>query len=508
MDVLSWPWGLMAPEFTVLGVATLLSLIDLFLPERNKRTFIPYLGILGILAALVFVLLNIGTVDQIMNDMYRVDGFSNLFKIIILSGVALVFIMSIQTVTEKVTSYRGEYYYLMLAATLGAMMMASSGDLITLFIGMEILSISSYILVGIRKTHLQGSESAFKYAVNGSVASAILLFGMSYLYGITGSTNLQEIVDRLTNDAFAQDFGNIAYIAFFLVFVGLSFKIAAAPFHMWAPDVYQGAPTPVTAFLSVVSKVAGFAIVARIFFTAFAGAEYYNDGMPVYFIHEAKIYIAILAAATMIIGNVMALRQTNIKRMMAYSSIAQAGYLLVPIATVSPMMLDYLTYYLIAYLLMNLGMFAILAAVTKDRGSDDITSFAGLYHRAPFTAIAMSIFMISLAGIPITAGFFGKFYIFIGSIWEGNYWLAAVMIATSVISYYYYFGVMRQMYMRTGETEAKLRVPVSLTIVLLIGVVGTLLGGIYSDEVIGLIREYFYSPPEIDPYDTFMQMFR
>lgn len=506
MDVLDWPWGLMAPEFVILGVATLLSIIDLFLPKNNNRTILPYIGLIGIGFAIYFVIQNIGVVDQIMNDMYRVDGFSNLFKLIILSGVALVFLISLQTISHDVKQYRGEYYYLMLAATLGAMMMASSADLITLFVSLEILSVSSYVLVGIRKHHLQATESAFKYAVNGGIASAIILFGMSYIYGLTGSTNLYEIYESLINVAFRQDFGNIVYVAFFFLFVGLTFKIAAAPFHMWAPDVYQGAPTPITAFLSVVSKIAGFAIIARIYMTAFFGLQYTEGLVPHFFIQEVKDYIAILAATTMIIGNVMALRQINIKRMMAYSSIAQAGYLLVPLATITPMMLDYLVYYLIAYLLMNLGMFAVLVHVTRDRGTDEIRAFAGLYHRAPFTAIAMSIFMISLAGIPITAGFFGKFYIFVGSIWDNNYWLAAIMIATSVISYYYYFGVIRQMYMRPGDTEAKLRLPVSLTIVLVICVVGVLLGGVFSDEILELIREYFYHQ-NVDFDDNFMQIF-
>lgn len=504
MDVLDWPWGLMAPEFVILGVATLLSIIDLFLPKDNKRTVIPYIGLIGIAVAIYFVIQNVGVVDQIMNDMYRVDGFSNLFKLIILAGVALVFLISMQSIND-IKHYRGEYYYLILAATLGAMMMASSADLITLFVSLEILSVSSYVLVGIRKHHLQATESAFKYAVNGGIASAVILFGMSYIYGLTGSTNLYEIYESLTNVAFRQDYGNIVYVAFFFMFVGLSFKIAAAPFHMWAPDVYQGAPTPITAFLSVVSKIAGFAIIARIYITAFFGV-YYVEGLEYhYFIQEVKIYIAIIAAATMIIGNVMALRQINIKRMMAYSSIAQAGYLLVPLATITPMMLDYLVYYLIAYLLMNLGMFAILVHVTKDRGTDEIRAFAGLYHRAPFTAIAMSIFMISLAGIPITAGFFGKFYIFVGSIWDNNYWLAAIMIATSVISYYYYFGVIRQMYMRPGDTEAKLRLPVSLMIVVVLCVAGVLLGGIFSDEILQFIREYFYNG--IETGDFYMQIF-
>lgn len=502
-NILDWPWGLMAPEFTILATATLLSLIDLFMPRQANRSFLPYLGMIGIAVAGFFVVCNIGVVDHIMNQMYRVDGFSNLFKLILLSGTLLIFILSLQTVNDKITRDRGEYYYLLLAAVLGAMMMASSADLITLFIGLETLSVSSYILVAIRKQHIQSNEAAFKYVVNGGISTAILLFGMSYIYGITGSTNLYDVMVSLQSNAFPQGFDNMVFVAFFFIFVGLSFKIASAPFHMWAPDVYQGAPTPITAFLSVVSKTAGFAIIVRIFLTGFGIVNFTNaSGENTLFIYDIATYIGILAAATMVIGNVMALRQINVKRMMAYSSIAQAGYILVPLATASTLMMDHITFYLISYLFMNLGAFAILIAVTNDRGTDEIRAFAGLYHRSPFTAIAMTIFLLSLAGIPITAGFFGKLYIFFGSIWSNNYWLAGIMVAASVISYYYYFGIIRQMYMRAGDTEAKLRLPIPLIIVLVIGVIGTLAGGFFSDQVMEIIRNNFFSNN-----DDFLQIF-
>jgi NADH-quinone oxidoreductase subunit N len=355
-------------------------------------------------------------------------------------------------------------------------------------------------LVGIRKKHLQSNESAFKYVVNGGISTAVLLFGMSYVYGITGTTNLYEIAETMQSSAFAAGYGPIIYVAFFFIFVGLSFKIASAPFHMWAPDVYQGAPTPVTAFLSVVSKAAGFAILTRVFMTSFAWLTDMEESMPQMFLEEVSIYLAVIAAVTMIVGNVMALRQINVKRMFAFSSIAQAGYILVPLAVANPLMLDEMVFYLIVYLLMNLGAFAVILAVTTDRGTDELRAFAGLYHRSPLMAVAMTIFLISLAGIPITGGFFGKLYIFLGTLWAGNYWLAGIMVATSVISYYYYFGIIRQMYMRPGDTEARINVPVSLAIVLIIGLIGTIVTGFFPNTILDYIQTEFDS-------ETMFQMF-
>lgn len=497
-QLLSYPWGIMMPEFTILGIATFLSLLDLFMKDKVDRKIIAWIGLGGIGVALYFVFHNMTLltegqpVQQILFDTYRLDGYANAFKIIFLLGAALVFILSLDYVKKEDIPYEGEFYYLMLTGVLGAMILASSADMITMFVGLELLSISSYILVGMRKKHLQSNESSFKYIVSGGIATAVMLYGMSFIYGMTGSSNLFVIGDRLSI-AFNDGFGFLIYFAFFLTFIGMTFKISAVPFHMWAPDVYQGAPTPVTAFLSVVSKAAGFALIIRFFLVSFfnVGTVDPTTGAYDFVLLNISLYIGIVAAASMIIGNTLALRQSNIKRMFAYSSIAQAGYIIVPFAVLTSLVTDMVIFYLFAYLFMNLGAFAVIQSVTKQMGSEDIHSFAGLYHRSPFKAVAMTIFLLSLAGLPITAGFFGKFFIFMGSLQKGNIWLASIMIITSVVSYFYYFGVIRQMYMRPGKTEEPLKTPYGIGIVIVVCLVGTLFLGFVPTLVMDFIHTYF-----------------
>lgn len=494
-NLAQYDWSVMAPEFTILGVATLLSLLDLIMKEKSDRRILAWIGLLGIIVAGYFVVKNTGQdVVSILHDMYRLDGFANAFKLIFLSGVALVFLISLSYVDEeRNVKYSGEYYYLILSALLGAMFMASSSDLITLFVGLELLSISSYILVGTRKKHIQSNESAFKYVISGGIASAITLYGMSFIYGMTGSTNLYVIAERLS-EVFQGGFDFLVYLSFFLLIVGLAFKISAVPYHMWAPDVYQGAPTPITAFLSVVSKAAGFAIILRIFLVVFGNLmnlDMTSGQQSSVLVDTLSLYIAIVAAASMIIGNTLAMRQVNVKRMMAYSGIAQAGYLLVPFATLTVLMFEQTIFYLVAYLLANMGAFAIIMIVNRDQNTEDIQSFAGLYHRAPWMAIAMTFFLLSLAGIPISAGFFGKFYIFLSTIVHSSYWLAGIMLATSVVSYYYYFGIVRQMYMRPGKTETRLKVPFPIMLVVLVALAGTVAIGIMPDPVMQYIHSNF-----------------
>ncbi|MCF6093237.1 NADH-quinone oxidoreductase subunit NuoN [Microaerobacter geothermalis] len=492
MNVLDHPWGILAPEFAILGVATLIMIIDLFMSDEQDRSIFGWMGIAGILLSIYFVFQNVGEpVQQIMNDMIRLDAFANIFKLLFLTGTALVLLITINYVDKKEIKYDGELYYLILTALLGAMIMASSADLITLFVGLELLSISSYIMAGLKKKHIQSNESAFKYVVTGGIASAILLYGMSFVYGLTGSTNLYVIADRL-GEAYQGGFDLMVYLAFFLMFVGLTYKISAVPIHMWAPDVYQGAPTPITAFLASVSKAAGFAIVFRVFLTAFSSLVKFSPegGMISVLFNQLPIYIGIVAAATMIIGNTLALRQTNVKRMMAYSGIGHAGYLLIPFATITNIFFEQALYYLIGYLFATVGAFAIIMVVNRDQGTEDMKSFAGLYHRAPLTAFAMTILLISMAGLPITAGFFGKFYIFLSSVLRGNYWLAGIMVATSVVSYFYYFGIIRQMYMRAGSDQP-LKIPPTIATVVIIAVVVVITAGFVPNTVIDFLQVNF-----------------
>ncbi|KEZ49437.1 NADH-quinone oxidoreductase subunit NuoN [Metabacillus indicus] len=478
--LLSYNWGAMMPEFIILGTALILSLADLFMKEGSSRRWLGWLGLSGIVGAIVSLALMIGAEDAvILYDTFVLDSFAKAFKFILLLGGALIFLLAIDYEPREGMKERGEFYYLLLAALLGAMMMASSRDLITLFTGLELLSISSYILAGLRKRDLKSNESAMKYVINGGISTAITLFGMSYIYGLTGTTSLSEMIPQL-NGLTESGYVYIASISFLLVFVGLSFKIATVPFHMWAPDVYEGAPTPVTAFLSVVSKTAGFVIILRICLSVFGNIP--DEGGMQSILQSLQGFIAILAAVTMIVGNTVALRQKNIKRMLAYSSIAHAGYVLVGfVAFGGYFYFDAIWFYLLAYVIMNVGIFAIVGAVSRKTGSEDISAFAGLYRRSPAAGIAVAIFLLSLAGLPGTAGFIGKVTIFMNAFTNSTpqIVLASIMIATTVISYFYYFGILTQVFFRKKETDEPFTWSAPLIIVTAVCVAATILLGIF-----------------------------
>jgi NADH-quinone oxidoreductase subunit N len=490
-NIFSYDWSYLLPEFVILGFATALSLLDLAFGKRAGRAILGWIALIGVVLAGVLVVHNMNVLNQpvsYMEDMIRVDDFGNAFKLLFLAGVAFALLISLSYLKQGEVAHQGEYYYLLLTGLLGAMVMASSADLITLFVGLELLSLSSYVLVGLRKKHLSSNEAAFKYVVSGGIATAVTLFGMSYLYGLTGTTNLYAISGRLA-EAYMAGYGFLIYVAFAFLVAGLTFKISAVPNHMWAPDVYQGAPTPITAFLAVVSKAAGFALIFRLVFLVFQGVPNQEGGS--FFFDNASFYLSLAAAASMIIGNTMALRQTNVKRMMAYSGIAQAGYLLVPFVTLTTLFFEQMMFFLFAYLLVSFGAFAIIMVVTRDQQSEELKAFAGLYHRSPLTAVAMTIFLLSLAGIPISAGFFGKFYLFISALAHEQYWLSAIMIVTSVVSYYYYFGIIRQMYMRPGATEAPLAMPKGIGILVLLLALATVVFGVIPGTVINYIHTNF-----------------
>ena len=481
----------LGPELTLVVSAVVLSILDLLMPNRINRNMIGWLSFAGIVIAAVFVALqlNLEQSVQLLKHSYRIDDFANLMKLIFLTGTGLVIISSLGFVKDKDIQHKGEYYYLFLPATLGGMMMASSGDLITLFVGLELLSITSYILVGIRKKSLQSNEGAFKYVVLGSISSAIILYGMSFLYGMTGSTNIGEI-----NTVLSQTLGSyeaLAYVAFFLLLAGFGFKIAAAPFHSWAPDVYQGATTPVTAFLAVISKAAAFAIFFRVMY----GVYGIGDLMQTNLYRDVFLAIMVLAAVTMIAGNFAALRQKNMKRLLALSGIANSGYLLVPISThiygAHFSNFTEFAFYLVAYLFMNIGVFTVLMIMQQSTDKEDISMFSGLYYRAPLTAVAMVILLLSLAGLPVTGGFFGKLYIILGTLAGHAYWLAGIMIVTSVVSFYYYFSIMRQMFMRSDTTGSEIRISAPLGVIVWICTIATVLLGIFPHMVIDFIERIF-----------------
>ncbi|MGG5255170.1 NADH-quinone oxidoreductase subunit NuoN [Neobacillus sp. SM06] len=496
MDIatlLSFKWNIMAPEFIILIIATVIMLIDMFMPKNRDRRILGWVAIAAVLAAMVSLagLVNTG-VTSILYDTFRLDGFAKAFKLILLAGSVLVLLLAISYETKDgIEEYHGEFYYLFLTALLGAMFMTSSGDLITLFVGLELLSISSYILVGMHKKSIQSNESAMKYVIIGGISTATTLFGMSYVYGLTGTTNLLEIATRLQSVADPQQ-AYLLGLAFLILLVGLSFKLSTAPFHMWAPDVYQGAPTPVTAFLSVISKAAGFVIVIRILLSVFGIAASSGPGSdPI--LYKMQDYIAFIAGATMIIGNVIALKQTNIKRMFAYSSISHAGYILVAFASMNYFMFDAVWFYLLAYVFMNLGAFAVIQLIAQKTGSEEISDYAGLYRRSPLLAIAMGIFILSLAGFPGTGGFIGKLNIFIGAFVDQNthYILGSILIATTIISYFYYFGVLTQIFFRPAKEKTTFSVPFGILLVIIVSVIGTLWLGLAPNTAIEFLHNRF-----------------
>ncbi|MDK8181594.1 NADH-quinone oxidoreductase subunit N [Paenibacillus sp. UMB4589-SE434] len=505
----------LAPELTLVIAAVLISLIDLLLPRRINREWIGILSLASVLFSLYFVVStlvdrytqaaggkSVGAL-QLLNQSYRVDDFALFLKVLFLVGTAFVILISMGSMKDEELPHRGEYYYLLLPAVLGGMMMASSGDLITLYVGLELLSITSYILVGMKKNDRRSTEGAFKYAVLGSVASAFILYGMSFLYGMSGSTNLIDIAQSLATHVAA--FQPLIYVSFLLLIVGLGFKIAAAPFHAWSPDVYQGAPTPITAFLAVVAKGASLAVVFRILFNVFfgLGAETDAEGQRVFSIYnDITIMLLAIAALSMVVGTTMALRQKNVKRLLALSGIANAGYLLVPIGlnilgnTINASVFNSFWYYLAAYLFTTIGAFAVLMVVSRVVGHEELKGFAGLYHRSPWLAVAMTVFVLSLAGIPVTAGFFGKLYIIVGAVAAHSIWITIVMMLTSVISFYFYFGFIRQMYMRHGQ-EGKITVGAPQGSVIVICVLCVLVFGLFPNEVMGWLNMLFSIPGDL-----------
>ena len=374
--LLSFNWSLMVPEFIILAAAVLLSILDLVMPREIGRRVLGWFAFVSVLLALAVVVgLTSAEAGSILYDTFVLDAFAKAFKIVLLIGSALVLLLAIDhQPSAGMKPYQGEFYYLFLTALLGGMMMTSSADLITLFVGLELLSVSSYILAGMRKHSIKSTEAAMKYVVNGGISTAIVLFAMSYLYGLGGTTNLYELSNQFAIETNEQ-YQYIAGLSFFILLVGLSFKLATVPFHMWAPDVYEGSPTPVTVFLSIVSKAAGFALLLRMLVTVYMTATVDSIGFLSIFTANDQ-YIAVLAGITMLVGNIIALRQRSLKRMLAYSSIGHAGYLLAAVAAFGQYTIEALWFYLIAYVFMVAGALAIVQFVVGDK-EDDVYAMAG-----------------------------------------------------------------------------------------------------------------------------------
>jgi len=378
---------------------------------------------------------------------------------------------------------RGEYYVLLLMATGGMMLLAQGTDLIVLFLGLELLSITLYVLVGFAYPRLSSEEAAMKYLLIGAFAAGFLVVGIALIYGATGTSNLFDIGKALTAGLAAEDLA-LLLAGCALVIVGFGYKISMVPFHMWTPDVYEGAPTPVTAFMSVGTKSAGFAALAR-FLLQGVGPEY-AIWVPA---------VAVLAALTMIVGNISAVTQTNVKRMLAYSSIGHAGYILMGVLAggvpnTGTRGVESFLFYLLAYSLTNLGAFAVLIAL-EQRGEAawDLGDFAGLYGRRPLLAIAMALCMFSLAGVPPTAGFWGKFYVFTAAWAAGLQWLAVIGVLTSAIAAFFYLRIVVQMFMRDPVREVRQTYDRALAIGIGVAALGIVLIGLLPTPLIDLVQQ-------------------
>jgi NADH-quinone oxidoreductase subunit N len=474
----------LAPEIIVVATLVVVLLVDLA-SERNRPLLGTISGI-GLLAAMVPVItLAVDGADRVAlsgNGSYVVDNFALALKALFLIGAYVVVLMSTNYVAEG-DYYEGEYYFLLLASVLGMVVMASSRDLITIFIALETLSIPAYMLAAWRKRDAKSNEAGLKYYLMGVFATAIMLYGMSLLYGVTGSTLLTDISAQL------QRVGTQPIITLGIVFcvVGFAFKVSAVPFHTWAPDTYEGAPTPITAFLSVSSKAGGFVAILELVFVGFF--HQHDVWQPMFWV---------LAVLTMTIGNLIALRQTNIVRLFAYSSIAQAGYMLAPLAVAGDLKttqesLSATIIYLLIYAGMNLGAFAVIITVARKTRSGDVESFNGLFHYAPGLTVLMTVFLFALAGIPPLGGWFAKFQVFFATANAGTpagYVLAVFIGVNSVIALVYYARVAQAMWMESppdGDVT-RIRIPPALSGALAICVLFTVAVGFYP-QLIGRVGD-------------------
>jgi NADH-quinone oxidoreductase subunit N len=446
------------PEIIVTVTALIVLMLDLFLGREFKR-ILAGITVGGVIAALVAnYVVQTSSTTLFMQNMIRFDEVSQFFNLIFLVGAALTALISADYIARQGIA-RGEYYALILISTMGAMLMGSSADLLMVFLGLETLSIPLYILAAFVRKESNSQEAGLKYFLLGSFASALFLYGIALLYGATGSTQLMLIAEAISAELLHTEMF-VVYAGAGLVLIGLAFKAAVVPFHMWAPDVYEGAPTSATAFMAVAAKAGAFAALIRVF----------AEGL-IHISHVWVLIVGILAVLTMIYGNVVAVVQSNLKRLLAYSSIAHAGYLLLAIAaahdtTLAGIATNGLLFYLLIYTLMTLGAFAIVILAEGKGENLSLSDMAGFASRHPWLAGAMAVFMISLAGIPPTAGFFGKLYIFSAVVQAGEIGLAVIGVLASVVSVYYYLRVIYYMYMQPETSER----PVYVTGYVIVGV--------------------------------------
>ena len=475
--------GILGPQLSVLIAAGLILAIEALMPQQRK--LFPFVALAGLGGSAAWTLSWIARNElprPVFDGTFVLDDYAAFFYLVFAGITATVVLASIDWVNQEGRG-QAEYYSLVLTACTGLMLLAGARDLITIFVALELSSIPQYILAGWGKDR-KSSEAGMKYLLLGAIASSLLLYGMALLYGATGSTVLSEIAQTIGERGEANR--SVLVLAMTLLIAGFGFKMAIVPFQMWVPDVYQGAPTPVAAFLSVGSKAAAFAVVLRIFIEAL-GADFLSDDWSMIF--------AVLAAVSMTLGNVMAVVQTDIKRMLGYSSVAQAGTFLIGMAAISvagerfTLGASGILFFVASYAFTNLGAFVAIIAISQRIGSDQIRDYAGLWKRSPFLTIALALCLVSLTGIPPTAGFWAKLYIFNAGIRADLAWLVIIGVANSVISSFYYLSVARQMFLGDSEDSSPVKTTPSIALSLAVTAAGVFVFGVLPMPLISAAQD-------------------
>ncbi len=456
------------PEIIMITLALLIIILELFI---HRKETIAMFSIATIAITAYFIPDSMG---ETFGGMFISDGYSIFFKYIFFINLILTVLVSIKYLKIERSEF-GEYYVLILFSTVGMMIMASAGDLIVLYLGLELMALSTYVLAGFIRHSTRSNEAALKYFLLGAFSSAIILFGISLIYALSGTTLIYELPEKIEASANATPL----LIALIFLIAAFGFKVALVPFHVWTPDVYEGAPTSVTAFMSVGPKAAGFAALGRVFIV----------GLTPTVIQWQWIFI-VLSIATMAVGNIVAIQQRNIKRMLAYSSIAHAGYAMLGIVAYSPEGVSAMMNYLLIYTFMNIGAFSVVIMLRSEEfAGEDLEEYKGFAKKHPFVAAVMLLFMFSLTGIPPTAGFIGKFYLFKALVENNLTWLAVVAVIFSVISAYFYLRVVMYMYMYESEKEVpSLSLSPALGLALFITVVYVIVIGVYPSPLLNFVR--------------------
>jgi len=466
---------LLTAPLTILIITTIVVLVAEATREKSDA-FTPWFSIAGLLAASAAAFSSLDLPGTAYAGMMNTGGYANYFVIVFCLAGILTIMLSPKYIRLQGIEF-GEYYALLLSSIVGMILMASAADLIVFFLGLEIMSVSFYILAGFNRARMTSNEAALKYFLLGAFATGFLLYGIALVYGSTGSTNIVRIItvapSALSSTMFSVGLG--------LLLIGLAFKVAAVPFHMWVPDVYEGSPTTVSGFMSTGGKAAAFSAFLIIFAPSLISS-----------VVNVQELLAVVAALSMVVGNILAISQTNLKRMLAYSSIAHAGYILTGVVAGNGIGAQGVLFYLLSYAMMNIGAFGILAIREKADGSNvSYDDYTGLSTRMPVLAGLMALFMFSLTGIPPFAGFFGKYYVFMGAIKAGFTWLAIVGVLMSVVSAYYYLRVVVLMYFRVQDSIAEDHVPMMGSLALLFTALALLLLGIFPSSVLQYTQHFF-----------------